>query len=130
MRKASLFLIISASISVNYCIAQENESIDHVVYLIGNTATREINMSHLAGLSGHLLTENNPFSIIHLGDILQPGNLDDSYAGLDNFLNLATGNQNGQIYFTPGDIDWDNSGRDGFKWLQKIKEIDPPTLKV
>ena len=122
MRKASLFLTISAFITVNYCIAQENESIDHVVYLIGNTATREINISHLAGLKGHLFTENNPFSIIHLGDILQPGNLDDSYAGLDNFLDLAKSSENGQIFFTPGDIDWDNSGRDGLKMVRKLEK--------
>ena len=46
---------------------------------------------------------------------MQPGILEDANTGLDNFLNLATANENGQIFFTPGDLDWDNSGRDGLK---------------
>ncbi len=69
MRK-TLFLTICALISANYCIAQENDSIDQVVYLIGNTATREINETHLTLLHEQLLTENNPYTLLHLGDIV------------------------------------------------------------
>ncbi len=69
MRQALFFLIIGISISVNYCIAQGTESIDQVIYLTGNTATREKNNFHFSGLREYLLSEENPFSIIHLGDI-------------------------------------------------------------
>ena len=51
MRNVIFFLSISIVISGDYCFAQEEESIDQVVYLIGNTATKEINKSHLAALA-------------------------------------------------------------------------------
>ena len=54
--------------------------------------------------------------------ILQPGNLEDSYEDLDNFFNLANSNENSQIFFTPGDLDWDNSGRDGLNMVRKLEK--------
>ncbi|MFC2115779.1 hypothetical protein ACFLTU_04850 [Bacteroidota bacterium] len=122
MRKTLLILAISASISANYCLSQNSESIDQVVYLIGNTSTREINVSHLSQLKKHLSTEENPFSLIHLGDILRQGQPEDSYGGLDNFFNLVNGKEKGQIFFTPGDKDWNNSGKDGLKMVRKLEK--------
>lgn len=75
MRKEIFFLAISISISVEVCLAQENEGIDQVLYLIGNTATREINEAHLSLLQEQILKEKNPFTLLYLGDI-KPGQPD------------------------------------------------------
>ncbi len=122
MKKISLLLTICALFSANYCIAQENESIDQVVYLIGNTSTRELNISHLSGLKEHLLTEESPFTVIHLGDILQQGRPDGSAAGIEHFFDLVADNKNAQLVFTPGDKDWNNSGIDGLKSVRKLEK--------
>jgi len=121
MRK-TLLLTICALISANYFFAQENDSIDQIVYLIGNTATRDINISHLSGLKAHLSTEKNPFSLVHLGDILKPGQLENPIAGIDHFFDLVAGCKNGQLYFTPGDKDWNNSGIDGLKVVRELEK--------
>jgi len=104
-----LLVLIIACISVIKSSAQENDKIDHIVYLFGNTSTKEINKLNLEGLKKHLSSENHPFSVIHLGDILKPGNKEDQLSELDQFLNLVRDKSNGDIYFIPGDKDWNNS---------------------
>ena len=122
MIKVLLFLAITISIAVDICVAQENEHIDQVVYLIGNTATRKVNENHLASLQEQLLTEENSFTILHLGDIATPGKTEDWDNELDLFFNLAEDQLHGQIIFTPGDKDWDNSGRNGLKVLRRLEQ--------
>lgn len=122
MKKTSLFLIICISISLNFCIARDNENIDHVVYLIGNTATRDINKSHFSWLKVHLQSEKNSFLLIHLGDILQQGQLNDPSGEIDYFFDLIEGCSKGRILFTPGDKDWNNSGRDGLRTVKKLEK--------
>jgi len=121
MRKTIFFLAIALSISTNHCFAQENESIDQVIYLIGNTATRKIDESRLTALHKHLLTEKNPFTLLHLGDIINPEQVDNSEADVQLLLNLVENHKNGQIYFTPGDKDWANSGIDGLDMVRKLE---------
>ena len=122
MGKALLLLAIAISVSADICFAQENETIDQVVYLIGNTATREINESHLASLQAHLQREENSFTILHLGDITTPGQTDLWDHELDLLFNLAGEQKHGQVIFTPGDMDWDNSGVNGLKMLRRLEK--------
>ncbi|MFC2112630.1 hypothetical protein ACFLTA_05115 [Bacteroidota bacterium] len=125
MRKILLLLTICYIISAYCCIAQENESLEQVVYLIGNTATREMNIAHLSELNEHLQAERSPFTIIHLGDILQPELPESSPSGINHFFDLVNGNSKGRILFTSGDKDWNNSGRDGLRMVRKLeKEIE------
>ncbi len=122
MRKTIIFLAISISISTDFCLAQENEGIDQVVYLIGNTATRDINETHLTLLQEQLLKEENPFTILHLGDIVRQGQPDNWENGLNLIFDLAKDQEHAQVLFTPGDKDWDNSGKDGLKMVRKLEK--------
>ncbi len=117
----SLSVLITSLISAECCLAQEDERVEQVVYLIGNTATSEINVAQLATLQKQLLTEESPYTLIHLGDIVQPGKPENWPQDLDLLFNLVKEGENGQIIFTPGDKDWDNSERDG---LQMVRELE------
>lgn len=119
----SLTFLITSLISSQCCLAQDNESVDQVVYLIGNTATSEINEAQLAALQKQLVTEESPFVLLHLGDIIQPGKPENWTRELDLLFKLVKGRENGQILFTPGDKDWDNSERDGLQMVRKLETL-------
>jgi len=116
-----LSVLIPSLISSVCCLAQDDETVDQVVYLIGNTATSEINEAQLVSLRKQLMTEELPFTLLHLGDIIQPGKPDNWKRELGLLFKLVEGRENGQLIFTPGDKDWDNSERDG---LQKVRKLE------
>ena len=78
--------------SFECCLAQDNSGIAQVVYLIGNTATSKINEAQLATLQGQLLTEKNSFTILHLGDIIKPGEPENRASGTGCFPGSDAGN--------------------------------------
>ncbi len=129
MRCIIIVLAISLTIEVNYCFAQEKEGIDQVLYFIGNTATKEINETHLSLLQKQLMREDNPFTVLHLGDIFEPGKSEDWANDLGYFLNLTKDRERGQLFFTLGDKDWDNSGRNGLKVVRKLEKQLEQTLE-
>lgn len=110
------------AISTSYLTGQADGSIDHVVYLIGNTATGETNKEHLSSLKKQLMVEKNQFSVIHLGDILKSGKSENSDTNIDKLLNLVEGSEYGKILYTPGDMDWDNGGKNGLKKVRKLEK--------
>jgi len=125
MRNSIFILAIALAFSHSFecCLAQENNGITQVVYLIGNTATSDIHEAQLATLQEHLLTEKYPFTLLHLGDIIKPGDPDKRTAELDLLFGLVEGSENGQLIFTPGDKDWNNSEKDGLKMVKKLEEL-------
>ena len=82
-------LLIIFLISSECCLAQNGDRVDHVVYMIGNTATSEMNEAQLASLQKHLLTEEGPFTLLHLGDIVKPGSPDNWKSELDQIFKLV-----------------------------------------
>ena len=124
MRNLIFILVITFAFSHLFecCLAQDNEGIDQVVYLIGNTSTSAINEAQLASLQEQLSLEKNPFTLLHLGDIISPGQADNWESELDHIFSLVEGRENSQVIFTPGDKDWDNSERDGLKMVRKLEE--------
>ncbi len=122
MKKILLILTFNIFISQGHSPAQGNEDIHHVVYLIGNTASADIKEENLVSLQKVLQNERNQFSIIHLGDILAPENIDNPKYTPDRLLNLLKGNSNGKTYYIPGEIDWDNGGRNGLKAVRKLEK--------
>ena len=93
----SLSVLITSIISSDGCLAQIDERVDQVVYLIGNTATREINEAQLANLQEQLLTEKSPYTLLHLGDIIHPDKPENWPQELDLLFNLMRDRENGQI---------------------------------
>ncbi len=118
-----LAIIVIFIIFPECCLAQNDDIVEQVVYLIGNTATSEMNEAQLASLQKHLLTEKGPFTLLHLGDIVKPGKHDSWKSELDHIFKLVDGRENGQVIFTPGDKDWNNSGRDGLKAVRELEML-------
>jgi len=110
-------------ISSECCLAQNDDRVEQVVYMIGNTSTSEMNEAQLVSLQKQLLTEEAPFTLLHLGDIVKPGLRDSWKSELDHIFKLVDGRENGKIIFTPGDKDWNNSGRDGLKMVRELEKL-------
>ena len=110
MKRVLLILTISITISATDIIAQGNDSIGQIIYLIGNTSSGSINEVHLELLQKSLLAEKNHYSVILLGDIqksVQPGTVETAPANIISSIKLT---DNGKIFYIPGDEDWANGG--------------------
>lgn len=115
----------SCSIAIsqeNDQISQENDQIFQVVYLIGNTA-RGIPEKQLLALKDQIRKEKHPCTIIHLGDIVYAGDMEKQETELDQLFDLLQDQDRGKLFFTPGDMDWDNSQKDGLKMVRKMEEL-------
>jgi len=106
--------------------AQVNDSVMQVIYLLGNTATAPIPEAHLHAFQQELQKQTNPFTIIHLGDILDNKGLGSKKKlnpdKQDLLLQMANTNPKGNMYFVPGDKDWDNSGPAGLTNVKRLEE--------
>lgn len=102
-----------------------SDSVLQVVYLLGNTATAPVPEAHLAAFQQELGRQKQPFTIVHLGDIVANKGLGKnekiSTDKLDLLLQMANNNPLGRMYFVPGDKDWDNSGPSG---LTNVKYLE------
>ena len=99
----------------------------HAVYLLGNTAGKDLPEAHLRALRQQLEQQKGAFTVVHLGDIAANKGLKkepdaSTLARIDQLLALVQGLPNGHIYFLPGDKDWDNSGPDGLKRVKRLEE--------
>jgi len=102
---------------------QDHDSITHVVYIIGNSAQTGISDSHLSSLKGMLLSENHPYTILHLGDIFSTSNPEDRLEEIAPLFDLTDNSGNGLLILTPGDKDWNNSGEDGLGMVRGLEEM-------
>ncbi|MEM1136769.1 MAG: hypothetical protein AAGI07_13105 [Bacteroidota bacterium] len=108
----------------SYSFAQ-NTVEKHTVFLLGNTGLKQDNnLQNLKKLKTFLANFKEDFTVLHLGDIVNNTgditNLSTADKGkLDILLSLAE-NPNGKIYFLPGDLDWDNSGKNGQKHVEAL----------
>ena len=104
--------------------AQTKQAKKHTVFLIGNTSVENKNLDNLKAFKSFLDDFDGDFSVIHLGDIINnTGSLKDLSAEdkekMDILLSLGE-NPKGKVYFVPGDLDWDDSGRDGQKNVEDL----------
>ncbi|GEO02777.1 hypothetical protein AAE02nite_04410 [Adhaeribacter aerolatus] len=106
--------------------AQTPDSVLHQVYLIGNTATAAVPEASLTAFQQELSKQKNPFTVVHLGDIAANQGLGKKEKlttdKLDLLLQLTNTNPLGNMYFVPGDKDWDNSGPDGLSDVKRLEE--------
>ncbi len=104
---------------------------DHTVFLLGNTAQRELPAAHLQQMRRTLEQQTGPFTVVHLGDIVAnegfASRADTALAQaektrIDALLGLVRGLPQGKIYFLPGDKDWANSGPNGLKAVRRLEK--------
>ncbi len=109
MKKRLLILAISISISAIDILALGIDSIDQVVYLIGNTSSGGIKESHLVLLQKYLDAEENQYSVINLGDFRESSQSGKLEPDPGNILNSLKPTHNGRVFYIPGDEDWVNT---------------------
>ncbi len=117
----ALAVLVACSLSNTY--SQEDDQIAQVVYLIGNTATTGMHKGQLTALVEQIQNENHPFTLVHLGDIAYSRDMEKQVAELDPLFGLPESSDMGSLVFTPGDIDWNNSQKDGLKVVRKMEEL-------
>jgi hypothetical protein len=121
MKYTTLILAFLLILSADFCLAQDTEGIDRVVYLIGNTAPGSVDEDRMAILKKHLEAEVAPLTLVHLGDMVTSGERAMQTRELDPFFKLMEGREKGQLIFTPGDLDWNNSGKDGLNMVRELE---------
>ena len=127
MLKKVLTLYFCLLTSILVAQAQTADTVLQVVYLIGNTATDPIPEVHLTAFQQEIKAQNRPFTIVHLGDIVGNQGLSKktdktSTRQLDQLLQLTQNKPQGNMYFVPGDKDWDNSGKEGWKNVRNLEK--------
>ena len=122
MKKRVFILSVCLGLIAGTALPHGNDSIEHVVYLVGNSAFGQINDAQRLNFRNYLQAEKNPFSIIHLGDILPFRHEEALDARVKILPDLKMAGENGQVLYIPGDRDWDLAGMNGLKVLRKTEE--------
>lgn len=107
--------------------ATESE-IQHSFYLLGNTAGIDPNSEVLKHLEQAINAEKQLFSVLYLGDLVNQNGVEKPMAEADagrlrRLMHIADDNDQGQVYFLPGDQDWANSGENGRKSARLIEKF-------
>ncbi len=119
-----LLLILCTALQGAY---SQQGPVSRVIYLAGNTAdaTDTINL-HL--LHESILKETVPVTVLFNGDILHrngvvvnPSNADTAYVRL--LLGVVKDIPGATAYFTPGDLDWNNSGVNGWQSVVRLEKL-------
>ncbi|SHI83400.1 hypothetical protein SAMN02745146_1650 [Hymenobacter daecheongensis DSM 21074] len=127
MRKIYRPLLAALLAAVSPSIYGQSSAPAHSVFLLGNTAGKNLPEDHLRALRQQLEQQQGSFTVVHLGDIAANSGLKKepdaaTTARIDQLIALVQGLPNGRIYFLPGDKDWDNSGPDGLKRVRRLEE--------
>lgn len=120
-----LFLVII--LSINSGFTQDNENIFHRVFLTANTADISSSSAFVNASSQLLAATSENFTFVINGDLV-PGKITDNTSGpfttkIQNILEPLVKYKNGKIVIIPGDRDWADSGKDGWKSVRKLEKI-------
>ena len=108
------------------------ESVDHTVYLIGETGSSKTPSAALQLLQKQALQESTKSSIVFLGNQVYPDGVPDSEeAGYQEAVASLTRqfspfkNYNGNLFVLPGNKDWHehHEGEDGLEGVKRQEEI-------
>lgn len=113
----------SSSINWQENLPPSDSLLTHNVYVLGNIDIQE-DKDHARMVSQLIQSSVNPSSqvsntLVVLGDIVEE-NYDE--ASLDSFLRDLNGSFEGEIYFVPGDKDWDSGSKSGIKKLRTLEK--------
>ena len=105
--------------------------IDHTVYLIGDAG--EIEAGEVSGvdlLKAHIAKEDDKSTVVFLGDNIYPRGMPvkehKDRAESENLLNEQLDMFNdyqGEVYFIPGNHDWDQWSKDGWKAVKRQEKF-------
>ncbi|MEO5673488.1 MAG: hypothetical protein ABIQ74_02470 [Chitinophagales bacterium] len=107
---------------------QVNDSaISQVIYLTGNTAESKIN-DNLSLLRESIKKESSPVILIYNGDLLHDDGLNKQPTPADSnlireLLGVVKDIPDSRVYFTPGDLDWNESGKNGWRDVKKMEDL-------
>lgn len=124
-----IFLLIAGGLFFpTTAFAQPQPEIQHSFYLLGNTAGIDPNSAVLRHLETAINAEEHLFSVLYLGDIVSPEGLSETVSDVEQgrlrrLMHIANGNDRGNVYFLPGDRDWNNSGPEGRERARRLEKL-------
>ena len=95
------------------------------VFIVGNTGSHG-RTSNLQQLSSVIRDQQGPVTMIYCGDIMDEKEKVPSAADtalIKSLLEIAAGDSGIHIYFVPGDLEWNNSGKDGWKHVKNLEKL-------
>lgn len=97
----------------------------HSVYLVGNTAGIEKDLTRLQQFKTHLQVEKNPHTLLFLGDYYEGNNSKEKLTTEEKLVvrTLTNGLNKKQTLFLNGDRDWNNSGKDGEDKIEAFEDF-------
>ncbi len=120
----------------NTFIGADSSGLLYTVYLIGDIKQSETGKNNLSELSNYISKADSNSAVIVLGDIIYPLGLPDSsntkYAEAEHDLKQVLNsfnNYKGNVYFIPGNHDWANGRKQGWKYVTNeeryIEDFNP-----
>ncbi len=106
------------------------DSVDHILYLIGDAGEVDFSKpSAIKLLSAHLKEEENKSTVVFLGDNIYPKCLpevgdperENAVKNLETQIEINK-NHKGEIYFIPGNHDWDMMRKKGREAIKREEE--------
>lgn len=125
MRKSTVILIIFLFLKTTIHSQNPEADISNRVFIVGNTSDL-VSPGDLENLKKAIQQETTPATVIYCGDILHSNGLESTPDATDstyirNLLSITEDKSDVAVYFLPGDLDWNNSGKEG---LQSVKRIE------
>ena len=117
----TLFLIFGILFFPKILFSQS--TLAHKVYLIGNISELQPSSNYFQQLIQNLNREQQPTSLLVLGDmsVKNRGAKPIFNSEILNGFNQLK-NKNVKIHFVSGDMDWDNSGKDGWEHVKQLEK--------
>lgn len=95
------------------------------IFIVGNL-NGSVNSVYLSALKSAVNEQQGPVTIIYCGDLLNEkekiaGASDSSF--IQSLLEISNSDSNVSVYFIPGDLEWDHSGKEGWKHVKNIEKL-------
>lgn len=123
--QSSRYIFILLLLLGKDAVAQKESGPFHQVFIAGNSSGIN-NSENLVAFAKVISEQQMPVTIIYTGDILDEKNkipsAEDS-AFIRKLLGIAKNNSQATVYFIPGDLEWNNSGKDGWKHTKYLEQL-------
>jgi hypothetical protein len=126
--KYACTLVFFAVFKSHFAFGQPHEAVlIHQVFLAGNTADFS-KSKNLDKLDAVIREQSVPVTLIYCGDAFEKEGKDlfprsQDSAFIRSLLEVGKGRDSISIYVTPGDAEWDHSGKNGWKEVKSIEKL-------